>query len=234
MDRQSWLRAVCRRHQPILWDWFFGNGGNNRTTRTTPTIPGLSTRVDGSVVSPSTNEISLGVANVIGRAEWRLDYVHRKTVDMYGDFLNQSTGKVPDSTGRLLDLTIVNNSPQARRAYDGVTADARYRFPRVQVGANYTLSKTWGNFNGENVGSGPIRASFDTFPEYRQESWNYPMGYNPGDQRHKARAWISYAVPVSDPSGAWISELCSGLIPASRSTSTARSIRERSWSILGT
>ena len=59
---------------------------------------------------------------------------------------------------------------------------------RLQVGANYTLSKMWGNANGENVGSGPIRASMDTYPEYRQESWNYPMGYNPGDQRHKLRA----------------------------------------------
>jgi hypothetical protein len=27
------------------------------------------------------------------------------------------------------------------------------------------------------------------------------MGYNPGDQRHKARAWVSYAVPVSDRIG---------------------------------
>ena len=28
---------------PILWDWFFANGGNARATRTTPNIPGLST-----------------------------------------------------------------------------------------------------------------------------------------------------------------------------------------------
>src|SRR5438477_10600767 len=77
---------------PILWDWFFANGGNNRTTRTTPNIPGLSTKVNGDVVSPSTNEFSLGLANLVGRAEWRLDYVHRRSVDMYGDFLNLSTG----------------------------------------------------------------------------------------------------------------------------------------------
>ena len=186
---------------PVLWDWFFANGGNNRTTRTTPNIPGLSTRVSGDVISPSTNELSLGVANIIGRAEWRLDYVHRKSVDLYGDFLSGSTGKVPDSTGRLFDLTLVGNSPQARRAYDGVTVDARYRVSRAQFGGNYTLSKTWGNFNGENVGSGPIRATFDTFPEYRQEDWNYPMGYNPGDQRHKARAWVSYALPVPEGAG---------------------------------
>jgi len=186
---------------PILWDWFFANGGNNRPTRTTPNIPGLSTRVRDDVTSPSVNEISAGVQNQVNHGAWRVDYVHRKNSDMYGDFLNLSTGRVADSAGRPFDLTLVSNSPQARRTYDGVTADLRYRFARIQVGGNYTLSRTWGNFNGENVGSGPIRATFDTFPEYRQEAWNYPEGYNPGDQRHKSRAWLSYTVPTAERLG---------------------------------
>src|SRR5204862_146925 len=84
---------------------------------------------------------------------------------------------------------------------DAGSAGGRYRWARMQIGANYTLSKTWGNFNGENVGSGPIRASFDTFPEYRQESWNYPTGYNPGDQRHKVRTWVVYALPLHEAAG---------------------------------
>src|SRR5207245_8979165 len=110
-------------------------------------------------------------------------------------------GKLTVPAGRPVDLTLASNTPQARRAYDGLTADARARWTRLQIGGNYTLSKTWGNFNGENVGSGPIRATFDTFPEYRLESWNYPMGYNPGDQRHKMRAWLTYAVPVPQSVG---------------------------------
>jgi Carboxypeptidase regulatory-like domain/TonB-dependent Receptor Plug Domain/TonB dependent receptor len=186
---------------PILWDWFFTNGGNNRTTRTTPNIPGLSTRVNSDVTSSSVNELSVGVQHQVLRGAWRLDYVHRKSSDLYGDFLDLSTGRVADSTGRLFDLTLVGNSPQAKRRYDGLTADARYRFTSLQVGGNYTLSKTWGNFNGENVGSGPIRATFDTFPEYRQESWNFPSGYNPGDQRHKARMWLTYIVPMRETLG---------------------------------
>ena len=186
---------------PILWDWFFANGGNDRATRTTPNIPGLSTRVDGSVTSPSVNEFTVGVANQIGRGAWRLDYVHRDAADMYGDFLDLSTGRVTDPTGRPFDLTLVSNTPKAKRTYDGVTADIRYRWTSLQAGGNYTLSKTWGNFNGENVGSGPIRATFDTFPEYRQESWNYPTGYNPGDQRHKVRAWFNYTLPIGETIG---------------------------------
>jgi outer membrane receptor for ferrienterochelin and colicin len=186
---------------PILWEWFFANGGNDRATRTTPNIPGLSTRVRGDVTSPSVNEITAGVSSQIGRGAWRVDYVHRDGSDMYGDFLDLSTGRVADSAGRPFDLTLVSNTPQAKRTYDGLTADIRYRWSALQVGGNYTLSKTWGNFNGENVGSGPIRATFDTFPEYRQESWNYPMGYNPGDQRHKVRAWFNYTVPVTPGAG---------------------------------
>jgi outer membrane receptor for ferrienterochelin and colicin len=181
---------------PILWDWFFANGGNDRPTRTTPNIPGLSTRVRGDVTSPSVNEVTVGIANQLGRAAWRVDYVHRDAADMYGDFLDLSTGRVTDSSGRPFDLTLVSNTPQAKRTYNGLTADARYRWSTLQIGGNYTLSKTWGNFNGENVGSGPIRATFDTFPEYREASWNYPMGYNPGDQRHKGRAWFNYTVKV--------------------------------------
>jgi len=186
---------------PILWDWFSANGGNNRATRTTPNIPGLSTKVRSDVTSPSVNELSIGIQNQVRRGAWRLDYVHRKSADMYGDFLNLSTGRVTDSSGRPFDLTLVSNSPQARRRYDGLTADARYRFTSLQIGGNYTLSRTWGNFNGENVGSGPIRATFDTFPEYRQESWNFPTGYNPGDQRHKARVWLAYTLPMRETLG---------------------------------
>ena len=132
-----------------------------------------------------------------------------------------------DSAGRPFDLTLVSNTPQAKRTYDGVTADARYRWSRLQIGANYTLSKTWGNFNGENVGSGPIRATFDTFPEYRQESWNYPMGYNPGDQRHKSRMWVSCRHAVPEAAGRVDLGVCSAPIPELPSTSTARSIPAR-------
>ena len=186
---------------PVLWDWFFANGGTQRATRTTPNIPGLSTRVRGDVISPSSDEWSTGLANVAGKLEWRVDYVHRKYRDMYGDFLDMTTGRVTDAAGRPFDLTLVSNTDKARRTYDGLTFDARYRVSRLFVGGNYTLSKAWGNFNGENVGSGPIRGSFDTFPEYRQESWNYPMGYNPGDQRHKSRMWVSYSAPVPEAVG---------------------------------
>lgn len=186
----------------VLWTWFDAAGGNNMPTRNAPSIPGVSTRVKGGVKSPSSNEFSVGLANTIGqKGIWRVDYVYRQAADQYGDFLDMSTGTVQDPTGRSYNLVLVSNTPKAKRTYQAAVANVSYRFPRVTLAANYTLAKMWGNINGENVGSGPIRASIDTYPEYRQESWNYPMGYNPGDQRHKFRGMVVYQLPLPSAAG---------------------------------
>ena len=187
---------------PILWNWFFANGGTNRTLRTTPNIPGVSTRVREGVKSPSSDEFTAGIAKQSPTLTWRVDYVHRRAGDMYGDFLDTTTPIVTDSTGRAYNLTLVGNTDKAKRTYNAMVVNVTSRpVPRLQIGANYTLSKMWGNANGENVGSGPIRASMDTYPEYREERWNWPTGYNPGDQRHKFRAMLSYALPLNPAAG---------------------------------
>ena len=103
-----------------------------------------------------------------------------------------STGRITDPTGRPFDLTLVSNSRKARRSYNGLIADARYRWSRLQTGGNYTLSRSWGNFNGENVGSGPIRSSIESFPEYREERWNAPEGKLNADQPVRVRLWGTY------------------------------------------
>ncbi|HEY3383067.1 MAG TPA: TonB-dependent receptor [Vicinamibacterales bacterium] len=187
---------------PILWKWFNDNGGVNMKTRTAPSIPGVSTRVKDGVVSPSSNEFSFGIANQLGdKGVWRVDYVYRKSGDMYGDYLDMSTGLVADPTGRQFNLTLTGNTPLAKRTYQSVVTNFNYRFKSVIVSANYTLSKMWGNVNGENTGSGPIRADLNWYPEYKQEGWNYPLGYNPGDQRHKFRGMVTYRVPVPQSVG---------------------------------
>ena len=163
-----------------LWAWFDAAGGNNMATRTAPSIPGVSTRVLDSVVSPSSNEYSFGIANQLGQSGiWRIDYVHRAASDQYGDFLDLSTGTVQDPTGRSYNLTEVANTDKAKRTYNAMVVNFSYRFPSLTVAANYTLGKMWGNVNGENVGSGPIRASMDTYPEYRAGKLELPDGLQP-------------------------------------------------------
>jgi hypothetical protein len=70
----------------------------------------------------------------------------------------------------------------------------------LDVGGNYTLSRLWGNVNGENVGSGPTTFAFQ-FPEYFDERWNFPVGDLAADQRHRLRLFGSYRLPFADRFG---------------------------------
>ena len=67
----------------------------------------------------------------------------------------------------------------------------------MDVGGNYTLSHTWGNFEGENVGSGPVTSAAYSFPEYNRRR-NFPDGDLQIDQRHRSRLWLNYGVPKLD------------------------------------
>lgn len=188
---------------PILFNWFFANGGTNRATRNAPSIPGVTTRVGDGLRAPNSNEWMAGLARQFGsKATLRADLVHKRYDDFYGDFRDPSTGKVADPTGRVYDLTIVKNTDLASRSYTGLVTQASYRANDTwNIGANYTLSWQRGNFTGENEGSGPIRFGGNDQPEYIQESWNFPTGYNPGDQRHKLRVWGNYRLPLPERAG---------------------------------
>jgi hypothetical protein len=70
------------------------------------------------------------------------------------------------------------------------------------VGGNYTLSHASGDLEGETVNGGPSGAQVDNYPEYRVGSWNYPSGDLNIDQRHRARMWAIYTVPISSTAGA--------------------------------
>jgi outer membrane receptor protein involved in Fe transport len=189
---------------PILFDWFFANGGTSRATRTAPSIPGITVKVGEGLNAPNSNEWMAGLARQIGnRGLVRADFVYKDFADFYGDFRDLTTGKVTDPTGRVYDLTIVRNTDVAKRTYKGLVLQASYRVGRDwQFGGNYTLAWLEGNFEGEDTGSGPIRFSGGDQPEYRQERWNYPTG-NFNDQRHKVRAWAQYRLPLPDGVGRW-------------------------------
>ena len=197
---------------PQVFAWFnspaFG-GINNTNYRSAPSIPGVTTKVGEDTKAPSSTEFSGGVArDLFGKGTFRVDYVYRRYHDMYGSFIDTSTGKVTDETGRSYDAAVVKNTPDAKRWYHAVTAAADYRLRRgerftVNLGGNYTLSFSRGNNEGENVGSGPVMASINEFPEFRQESWNWPIGYMGNDQRHKTRIYASFQLPVAENFGSF-------------------------------
>jgi len=183
----------------VLFNWWDATGGPNRATRTNPTIPGVNTAVARGVQPATTDEYTAGIAHALGaKGSVRVDFVYRKFSNIYGDFLDLSTGVVTDArSGQQFNLDIVNNTNSARRDYKGASLQFSYRLSKdLQLGGNYMLSFTRGNVEAENAASVTTFASANSYPEYRQASWNYPVGYLNGDQRHKARAWGTYEVPV--------------------------------------
>ena len=181
-----------------VFAWYNANGGANLPLNGAPTIPGLTPQIQGSLDSPNNLEYAVGVNRQFGsKAAIRADYVFRDFRDFYATVVNTSTGTVKDQFGKVYDLALIQNTNDLTRRYQGLTAQGTYRFNAlVDVGVTYTLSRAWGNVEGENVNSGPVTSSAFGYPEYHQASWDYPVGDLSIDQRHRARMWINYGVPM--------------------------------------
>ncbi len=89
---------------PQVFAWFNTIGGiNNTNYRSAPSIPGVTIHVSDNTTAPSSNEFTAGVAHGLGaRGTVRVDYVYRNYNDIYGSYIDMTTGKVTDPTGRTL------------------------------------------------------------------------------------------------------------------------------------
>lgn len=161
-------------------------------------IPGATAQILGSVKSPSTDEFSLGFVKRLGnKGTFRADLVYRDFTDFYSNRTTLETGTVQLPNGTFTDLTDVGNFGNSvlSREYSGLHTQFRYNLTdRLRVAANYSLSKTEGNINGETTNSGPVPSSPLNYPEYFDNSWSSPVGDLLTDQRHKLRAWAVYDV----------------------------------------
>jgi outer membrane receptor protein involved in Fe transport len=187
-----------------LFAWFDSVGGANlRPYRTNPTLPGVSTQIQGSLKSPHVNEIAAGLSRQLSaRASVRTDVTYRNFADFYATRTDLSTGKVTSETGQTFDLSLIENTDTLKRKYAAFTSQASYRFgDRAQISGNYTLSRLWGTVNGENIGSGPVTSGILQFPEYTDESWNSPEGDLAADQRHRFLLFGHYRLPISERVG---------------------------------
>jgi hypothetical protein len=147
-----------------------------------------------SLGSPDAWDYAGGVARQFDRASLRADVSYRTFGNFYSERTDTTTGTVLDGNGRALDLTLIENAPDVvERQYVGLTVQGAYRIGTTfDVGGNYTVSRVWGNFDGESLNSGPTRFNGFSYPEYKQASWNYPTGDLSMDQRHRGRLWVSY------------------------------------------
>jgi outer membrane receptor for ferrienterochelin and colicin len=185
-----------------LFDWFNANGGTSRQFFN-PSVPGVNQRIGDSLKSPYSIEYSGGVSRTLGsRGTARFDYMFRDYHDFYAVRTDLSTGRVTNALGTVFDLSLVENTDDVKRRYQGGTVQVAYRVAAsANVGSSYTLSRLWGNVDGENAASGPLTVRLDDYPEYRQARWNAPEGNLFGDQRHRVRLWGTYTVPMAEAAG---------------------------------
>jgi len=181
-----------------VFDWFNANGGTKRPLRDSPTYAGVNRQVGPNVTTPSSWEYTLGVARQLGpRGSVRVDGIFRRYQDFYGEKRDTTTGRVADEGGNQYDLGLLVNTDILKRDYKALQLQMQYRFtPDFQIGGNYTLSQSNGNFNGETASDGPVTGTQLSYPEYKQASWNYPIGDLSIDQRHKLRLWLNYGIPL--------------------------------------
>ncbi|MDD5563770.1 MAG: TonB-dependent receptor [Thermoanaerobaculaceae bacterium] len=197
--------ACLNAHQVLeqVFAWLFANGTNANGTPAGReigygAIAGLSRIVAPGLKSPYAEEVSLGVTKRLGdRGLVRLDFVKRQYKDMYAMKIDMTTGRVTDEFGNVSDIQLIVNDHTMEKKYDGATVQFAYRLrDTLNVGGNYTWSHLYGNYEGENVGSGPIWDTQNTYlyPEYSQASWHNPKGDLSGDQRHTGRVWAAWDV----------------------------------------
>jgi outer membrane receptor for ferrienterochelin and colicin len=181
-----------------LFAWFNANGGTSRPN-VGAALPGVNRRVSPDLSSPSTDEFAAGVSRRLGSTGIvRVDGVYRNFTDWYGLRTDASTGQITNALGQRFDLIVTENADVLERQYWGVNFSGSWRpTSRLTVGGGYTLSRTWGNLDGETSASGPVTSTPNQYPEYREARWNYPVGDLSNDQRHKVRVHAVYTLPLS-------------------------------------
>jgi Carboxypeptidase regulatory-like domain/TonB dependent receptor/TonB-dependent Receptor Plug Domain len=182
-----------------VFDWFNTNGGTSRRPFFTD-IPGVKTQIRQSLISPNAKELTTGVSRQIGgRGAIRADFVYRDFADFYTDRIDTTTGQVMDEAGQEFDLQLVENTNILNRQYTALSTQVNYRIgSRIDLGGNYTLSRLWGNVNGETIGAGPVTSSITSYPEYFDIAWFAPDGDLSSDQRHRVRLWGTVRLPFSE------------------------------------
>ncbi|HEY4229519.1 MAG TPA: TonB-dependent receptor, partial [Thermoanaerobaculia bacterium] len=182
----------------VVQGWY-----DNTASQTPPDysrIQGLNRLVptDG-LESPTATEYSVGVGVALGAKGWaRADFLYRNYDRFYDNRIDLSTGQVQGPFGETLDVEILQNSPTLDRRYEAVQTRIDYQFtPRIFAGASYTWSRLTGNGIGENGFVSAAPEFVGAYPEYQRESWSYPTGYLPGDQRNRARLWFGGTLPHS-------------------------------------
>jgi outer membrane receptor for ferrienterochelin and colicin len=163
-------------------------------------VPGFSNRISDNLASPYVREFTVGYGAQLGaNAFARIDLVARDWQDFYAFRVTPPSNQVvTDPLGIQHDVAVVENTNDIERTYRGIQSQFGWRPNRFNFGLNYTWSKLRGNDEQETATSGTVGNSPGSifYPELNNYARYQPVGYLNGDQRHKARAWVGYDVPL--------------------------------------
>ncbi|MGH9364776.1 MAG: TonB-dependent receptor [Thermoanaerobaculia bacterium] len=184
-----------------LFAWYDSVGGtNNKSFLLGASYPGLGSRFEKSLATPSVNEFTAGYGTRIGRNAFaKVDYINRNWSNFYARRLTLATGQVTDPFGNVSDQSLTENDDGSiQRKYNGLQFQAQWQPGRFSGGVNYTYSTLKGNDDGEGGGTATIRnLPLKLFyPEYNNYPQRKPIGYLGQDQRHRARLWVGYTLPT--------------------------------------
>ena len=73
----------------------------------------------------------------------------------------------------------------------------------LNLGGNYTLSETSGNFDGETGASGPGASTVISYPEYIDNAWFLSDGGLVTDVRHRLRLYGTWRLPLPQVAGSF-------------------------------
>jgi len=186
----------------MVFDYFNGTQGGtgnrspgNLRANGSRTIPGYSTYFDGTLSSPYVRELTAGYGVQLGPAAYvRADLVLRDWRDFYAASVTADTRRANTPLGIPVDLILLSNSNRIQRRYRGVHLQGRWTASPFDAGVHYTYASLRGNDGGESPISGAA-ANIDPaifYPEFFAYDRAIPVGYLPGDQRHRLRAWAGY------------------------------------------
>jgi outer membrane receptor protein involved in Fe transport len=179
-----------------VFAWFQSVGGtDNKSFLLGSAVSGVATRLAGSLVSPSVDEITAGYGLQLGpRAILRADLVKRDWKNFYATVVDTTTGTVTDPLDNEGDLALVTNTNDIERHYRAAILSGQWSPARWNIGGNYTYATLKGNDETEGVttGSSPTTPLGLFYAEFLGYENRLPIGYLAEDVRHRARAWVGY------------------------------------------
>jgi outer membrane receptor for ferrienterochelin and colicin len=171
----------------------------------TASVPGYTSRISGNLTSPYVSEFTVGYG-----AQWlpnlvtRVDLISRDWKEFYAFRVDATTPRETDFLGLAHDVSIVGNTNDITRKYRGIQLQSNWRPNRFNVGLNYTYSTLKGNDEQESATSGTVGNAPGAifYPELNSFAQRLPEGYLAQDERHRARLWVGYDVPMPNVLGA--------------------------------